>query len=1214
MSVRATGPAGGARARFLVVFLGDLRFHLTRPLFWVLLAILGASTWGLSSGGLSISSGDSTIGGQAQAWITSEFTVGMMFPLLTFLFYTFFVAIAAGMLIPQDDDWRVGPVLHATPLRPSEYVWGKFASVLVLFAIVLVLHLTMTVIASQLLPNARSELIRGPFHLVNYLRPALILAFPFVVFMCGFSFAVGELTRRPILVFVAPTAFFLGTVFFLWGWSPSWLDPTINRFLMWIEPSGFRWINETWLKVDLGVDYYNSQPIGYDLPFLMSRLAFVVLGFAGVGWSNRHFARTLRGEAQTGSRVLGGKWLRRRKTTPKMTKTRVPERWPRHSLSGLGMISRTPGFLRTVLDVARFEARNLRGEPGLYLFVFLILLMTIGDSLGKIGAFGAPLLLTPGIAAISSMNTLTLLVCLLILFYSVESVSREWSTRLAPIFYASPARTGAILTGKALANSIVGAAILVACYVGAAFEMLAQGQVAPSVGPFVLVWGLLLVPTFLAWSAFVILAFAVSGNRFVSYAMGLAAIAYTGWKQTSGEMNWVGNWNLWNAATWTDFGALDPNTSSLFLNRLFWLAIAMFLIALAVRIFPRKDYDSAQIFDRLRPANLLRMGWRMTPLALPALALGITLGVQVSQGFDGGAVERRQEEYRGRNLMTWNEAAIPDLAGVDLDVTLEPDDRWFSVRGTYEFVNRTQEPIRRLPLSVGDHFRNIEWTLNGEAFEPEDWARMHVFEFAEPLPPGGEVSIGFSHEGRFPDGISKNGGGIRQFVLPSGVALTSFGSDFVPLPGFDIGRGVDKDNRLEPRNFDDGYWEGTTPAGTGYGARFPVRTKITGPERFAYHGVGARESETVVDGRRTVIWNTDHPVSFFNIVAGEWEVWEGDGVAIYHHPDHVYNLEEMGEALQAARKYYSEWFYPYPWEELRISEFPGLASYAQGFPTNITFSESIGFLTRSTSKSRLAFMVTAHETAHQWWANLLMPGRGPGGNLLSEGMAHFSTALLFEQVHGVGARIEFCKRIEERYGDERRLDSERPLVWVDGSRAGDQTVTYDKGGWVFWMLLNHMGRENALAGIQDFIGRYVENDDYPLLQDFIAVMREHAVDPEVFDDFVDQWFYDVVVPRFRFDDVDVRAVDGGWVVHATVQNVGTGRVALQIATVRGERFPEDDAVDPEPWQEVRVSIVLGEGETESVTLSSTFEPERVVVDPDALVLMLEREQAVRELN
>jgi len=112
--------------------------------------------------------------------------------------------------------------------------------------------------------------------------------------------------------------------------------------------------------------------------------------------------------------------------------------------------------------------------------------------------------------------------------------------------------------------------------------------------------------------------------------------------------------------------------------------------------------------------------------------------------------------------------------------------------------------------------------------------------------------------------------------------------------------------------------------------------------------------------------------------------------------------------LDAARKWYSAWFGEYPWKVLKVSQFPNLASYAQGFATNISFSEGIGFLTKSDPRSRWASLVVAHESAHQWWGNLLLPGKGPGGNILAEGMAHFSSILLFEQVYGLRDRIELC--------------------------------------------------------------------------------------------------------------------------------------------------------------------------------------------------------------
>ena len=170
--------------------------------------------------------------------------------------------------------------------------------------------------------------------------------------------------------------------------------------------------------------------------------------------------------------------------------------------------------------------------------------------------------------------------------------------------------------------------------------------------------------------------------------------------------------------------------------------------------------------------------------------------------------------------------------------------------------------------------------------------------------------------------------------------------------------------------------------------------------------------------------------------------WEGSLRVIKSSSN---NPQKERGSLDASRKYCSQWFFPYPWKELKLSEFPNLATYAQGFPTNIPFSEGVGFLTANTPEILFAFEITAHEAAHQWWGNMLAPGKGPGGNILAEGMAHFSTILLVDQAKGPGARIDCCKRLEANCAKSRRPDSERSLVKIDGSRSGDTTVMYDKG-------------------------------------------------------------------------------------------------------------------------------------------------------------------------
>ncbi len=1204
-----------ARAR--AVFTEDLRFNSGRPLVWVLILLLGILSWGLSTGSVRMGSGDTTVGGR-EAWITSEHSIALIFPLQGLLLYGFFISVAAGMAVPRDDESTIQDLLHSTRLTPGEYVGGKFAAVLTTFLAVLALHLVLLGVFFHLVPSANAEKIRGPFELVNYLRPALIMLVPGLVFLCGLSFAVGEWTRKPILIFVLPVASFLVCAFFLWDWSPTWLDPKINRLLMWIEPTGFRWINETWMKLDRGIDYYNVKPVLYDVPFLLSRAAFVFIGLGAVGVARAHFAKTLRGPRAESKPKRG------RRAAEEPAGARLEEEAaPRPHLRTLGMTMKPPPFVRTALDVARFEAQNLRSQPGLYLFIPIILLQTIGDTFFRTGAFETPLLLTPGIAAVMSANTLSMLICLLLLFYTAESVLRERNTGLAPISHATPSSTAATLFGKALANGIVAIVILLAALAGAAIVMLVQGKVAFDLFPFALVWGALLLPTFLFWSSFVVATLATTGNRYSTYAIALGALILTGWLQFRGKMNWVGNWNLWSVLTWTDFGSVAPNERALLLNRLFYLLVMVLLVVWTVMLYPRREHDSARIIDRLRPRGIGRVALRLLPVALPAVVVGFILFSQLQAGPQGKPAERRAKEYWGRNLVTWAEAETPRIAAVDLDLTLDPAKSWFKVNGTYDLVNHSEKPLRQFPMSVGDHFEKIEWTLEGEKFEPEDRAKLFVFTPPEPLAPGDTIRVGFSHEGRLPRGITKNGRGLDQFILDEGVVLTSFGSSFVPMPFFEIGRGVKEDeNKLEPRQYEDDFYEGITKPAFGGGALYSVRTKVTAPAKFVVHAPGVLTSETVDGDEKTVVWETDSPVNFFNVVASDrWEVRRGKHSEIWHHPAHTYNLDEMIETLDAARTHYSEWFYPYPWRDLRLNEFPGIANYAQGFPSNITFSENIGFLTRSNPKAKAAFVVTAHEAAHQWWGNILLPGEGPGGNILSEGMAHYSTILLMERVKGEAARIEFCKRIEERYGDGRRVDSEKALVWIDGTKGGDTTVTYDKGGWVFWMLRNLMGTEASDAGVRDFIGQYAANLDHPVLQDFVRVLRSHAPDTTAYDEFTKQWFFEVVAPEYRFSGAKKSEEGGRWIVRGKLKNAGSGRAAVDVAVTKGERFAkqsdEEAAKGPAPvspdYREERTTIVLGAGEEQEITISCDFDPEKILVDPDARVLQLKRNAAFADL-
>ncbi|QEH36323.1 ABC-2 family transporter protein [Aquisphaera giovannonii] len=1202
----AAGPSRFSPRRFWTVFSGEFAQQARKPTVLVWVGLLVLLAWGMSTGSVRIQSGDAGVGG-TKAWLTSEFAVAMQLAILTPLVYSFFLAILSGMTILHDEEWRLGDLLHATSLRPGEYVWGKYLAVLTLGFLVLAAHLGAMVFFNHVMPNAAAKELRGPLQAANYLRPALLMSAPLLVFLAGVSMLLGERSRRAILVFLLPLALLMADIFFLWEWSPGWLDPRVNRLLMWLDPGGFRWLQETWLKVDRGAAFYNSSPIPPDSGFLASRVALVVLGLAAVAWTRAHFAAAVHGRI---GRRDGSKLVEAAVASETASEGEMPGREVRagESLASLGMTSVRPGFLRGAMAVGRVELAALLASPGIYLFAVLILLQTIGTTASQVGFLDTALLITPGRFAMSSLNPLVTCSCLLLLFYSVESFERERATRLAPIAFSTPVRTGSLMLGKAAAQAAVATVIIVAMGLAGYVLILVQGTVPFSIRPFLIVWGLLLLPSLAAWSCFVMAVQSLTKNRYATYAIGLASIAFTAYRLFTGEINWVGNWPLWSAANWSDISVLELDRRALVLSRLLAVGLAIGLVAATARVFGRREADPVRIIQRLRPRPVVGTSLRLAGWGSLALVAGLWLALEVSWGPGGEAARKRGKDYWRKNLATYHDAKVPDITHVDLDLELFPQSSRFKASGTYDLTNPNDAPLRQILLTAGMSWEKIEWTLDGKPCEPTDRSKLFVFTPDPPLPHGGKARIGFRYEGAFPGGISKKGGSAMEFILPSSVVLTSFGPAFVPTVGFADQIGVDDENRVESKEYPDDFFEGQTDSSLGPRSPFTTRIRITGPADFTFNSVGAQVEDAVRDGRRTTTWESDHPVSFFNVVAGRWDVRRGEGTAVFHHPAHTYNVAEMVASLDAARRYYSEWFYPFPWKELKLSEFPNLATYAQGFPTNITFSEGIGFLTEDSAEIHAPFEITAHEAAHQWWGNIVSPGKGPGGNVVSEGTSHFSMILLVEQAKGLNARIDLCKRLEASYAKSRRPDSEKPLVKTDGSRPGDTTVTYDKGGWAFWMLMNRMGRDRALQGLRAFFKAYHNNPDHPVIQDLLAAMRPFAADPGDFDRFTRQWFREVVLPEYRLHEPKKAADGDRWKVTVRLENAGSGTMPVEVAATRGKRFDAKGQRSPD-YREARATASPGKGESKEIAITCPFEPEGLVVDPDAMVLQLQRKTA-----
>ena len=270
------------------------------------------------------------------------------------------------MAVIHDDECRVGELLHATPLRPGEYIWGKFLAVLAQRAD---RAGDPPRGDDRLQPRpargrrARSSAGRSTWPTTSGRRSCSACRRSSSSRASRSPSASGRGGRSSSSSCRSPC--FLGCVFFLWDWAPSWLDPRVDQALMLIDPAGFRWLNETWLKVDRGVTFYNTAPIPLDGLIVANRLIVAGdLGLGAVALSQRHFAATLRGTARRAERAWAGRG------TPGPRTGEASRRWTRRSrpaprpLAALGMSARPPGLFAGAWAVARAELDRALVEPG----------------------------------------------------------------------------------------------------------------------------------------------------------------------------------------------------------------------------------------------------------------------------------------------------------------------------------------------------------------------------------------------------------------------------------------------------------------------------------------------------------------------------------------------------------------------------------------------------------------------------------------------------------------------------------------------------------------------------------------------------------------------------------------------------------------------------------------------------------------------------------
>jgi hypothetical protein len=334
------------------------------------------------------------------------------------------------------------------------------------------------------------------------------------------------------------------------------------------------------------------------------------------------------------------------------------------------------------------------------------------------------------------------------------------------------------------------------------------------------------------------------------------------------------------------------------------------------------------------------------------------------------------------------------------------------------------------------------------------------------------------------------------------------------------------------------------------------------------------------------------------------------------------NLQMVSNEASKALEFYSQNFGPYPYSRLMLTQIPG--STSQGWP-GLIFLSSYAFLNPSELEQlehnpveRLEIQqLIAHETAHQWWGDLVT-FTGYRDQWVMEALANYSSMMLLESKNPLQFR-----KLMQKYRDQLLLKGTQDEPLMDagpvtlGLRLSSskfpnayEAISYGRGTWMFHMLRTMLrdaepasSRQRTKASDELFLRALRElrkqYEGRPVTTtQLLAVFEAQLPKPlwyegrKSLDWFFDSWLSGTAVPSFELHDVKITEKAGAaWVTGTIIQDDAPESLVTSI--------PVYAVVGSKP---VFLRRVFADGKDTSFRFSAPAGTRKILLDPEQTLL------------
>jgi peptidase M1-like protein len=395
------------------------------------------------------------------------------------------------------------------------------------------------------------------------------------------------------------------------------------------------------------------------------------------------------------------------------------------------------------------------------------------------------------------------------------------------------------------------------------------------------------------------------------------------------------------------------------------------------------------------------------------------------------------------------------------------------------------------------------------------------------------------------------------------------------------------------------------------------------PKKLHVASVGARSSEEPDPEDKDALvskYQMQQPVALVTFALGpfkryndsiKWEKGNAPTPLEFNSPPGEYAaikedfiLAELNNAV----RYFTVLFGDYPYPAFGAAFHP--YGFGQGFP-------SLLMIPPADRASKFTYRFIAHETAHQWWGNIVA-WRSYRDQWLSEGFAEYSGILYTGLRDSPGARDELLGRLRSSLKDapitltgmgKGRLVDVGPIILghrlsTSKTLGAYQALIYNKGALVLRMLhfmLSDPGTGNGqpfFDMMTDFVARY--RNKTASSDDFRQVVNEHFAKSPIARKYgmanlnwlFYQSVYQTALPsyemQYKFEDQP----DGKVLVTGTITQQNAPEDWVMVLPVKFSFGAKQEAL----------GTVLVQGASSPFQIRLPMRPKKVELDPDHWIL------------